>query len=224
MPKVSEAYKKEKKKELIQAAKRVFIRKGYVQTSMQNIMDEAGISRGAMYSYFDNIDHIFMGVLKEDDQKDTQFFEASDNELLWPQIKRWLKMQQDFIENIHESLLQAKAEFFLSSGYIMRREDFPYIAQRYNEMTEAIEEVLVQGERKKEFQLQQPAEAIAGYIISFMNGLMLDTFQLGHERTKVKEQLSILLFSLENVIQPHSANKGMYGYQSRDIWRVSDHK
>ncbi len=52
----------------------MFIRKGYVQTSMQDIMNEAGISRGAMYSYFDNIDHLFMEVLKEDDYDDMQFF------------------------------------------------------------------------------------------------------------------------------------------------------
>lgn len=204
MPKVSEAYRKEKKKKLIQAAKTVFIEKGYVQTSMQDIMNEAAISRGAMYSYFDNIDHVFMEVLKEDDQKDIYFFEASDNELLWPQLKQWVEMQQEAIENIHQSLLQAKAEFFLSSRYVKHAEDFPYISQRYNEMTKSIEEVLNRGEYKKEFQLQQPADGIAKYIISFINGLMLDTFQLGNEQTKVKEQLAILLFSLENAICPQS--------------------
>ncbi|MCT1903666.1 TetR family transcriptional regulator [Oceanobacillus sojae] len=204
MPKVSEAYRKEKKKKLIQAAKTVFIEKGYVQTSMQDIMNEAAISRGAMYSYFDNIDHVFMEVLKEDDQKDIYFFEASDNELLWPQLKQWVEMQQEAIENIHQSLLQAKAEFFLSSRYVKHAEDFPYISQRYNEMTKSIEEVLNRGEYKKEFQLKQPADGIAKYIISFINGLMLDTFQLGNEQTKVKEQLAILLFSLENAICPQS--------------------
>ncbi|MEK4300404.1 TetR family transcriptional regulator [Oceanobacillus sp. FSL W8-0428] len=207
MPKVSEAYKKEKKKKLIQAAKTVFIRKGYVQTSMQDIMNEAGISRGAMYSYFDNIDHLFMEVLKEDDYDDMQFFEASDDELLWPQLKQWFEMQQEAIENTHQSLVQAKAEFFLSSNYVKHAEDFPYISQRYNEMTRLIEEVLNWGVYKKEFQLQQPADTIARYIISFINGLMLDTFQLGNEQTKVKEQLSILLFSLENIVCPHAADK-----------------
>lgn len=202
MPKVSEDYKKEKKRGLAQAAKEVFIQKGYVQTSMQDIMDEAGISRGAMYSYFDNLDHVFMEVLKGDDQKDIRFCEVSNDEPLWLQLKRWLEMQQDVIENIHQSLLQAKAEFFLSLQ--KHKGDFPYISQRYDEMASAIEEVLVQGESKKEFQLQQPAEFIARYIISFLNGLMLDTFQIGHEFTKVREQLSVLVFSLENLVHPNS--------------------
>ena len=42
-PKVSEEYKKERKKELVEIAKKVFIKKGFVHTSMQDIMDKAGI-------------------------------------------------------------------------------------------------------------------------------------------------------------------------------------
>lgn len=34
-PKVSEEYKKERERELIEAAKKVFIEKGFVRTSMQ---------------------------------------------------------------------------------------------------------------------------------------------------------------------------------------------
>ena len=41
-PRVSEEYKQEKKHEILRAARRVFIRKGYTRTVMQDIMDEAG--------------------------------------------------------------------------------------------------------------------------------------------------------------------------------------
>ena len=41
-PIVSEEYKRKKKRELIQAARKVFIERGFVRTSMQDIMDEAG--------------------------------------------------------------------------------------------------------------------------------------------------------------------------------------
>jgi hypothetical protein len=36
---------------------------------------------------------------------------------------------------------------------------------------------------------------------------MLDTFQFGYEQTKVKEQLSILLFTLEKLLNPTSLNE-----------------
>lgn len=203
-PKVSEEYKKERERELIEAAKKVFIEKGFVRTSMQDIMDKAGISRGAMYSYFNNIDHVFIEVLKFDDQKDIQYFVPSDEGPLWPQLKKWVEEQQVYIEAIDQTLLYAKAEFFLSSNYANNKDNFPYIFERYNRTTEAIEEVLNEGMRKGEFTPQQSTRSIARYILSFINGLMLDTFQLGHEQTKVKDQLSILIFSLEKLINPKS--------------------
>lgn len=204
-PIVSDEYKKERERELIEAAKKVFIEKGFVRTSMQDIMDKARISRGALYSYFDNIEHIFIEVLKYDDQKDIQYFVPSDEGPLWPQLKKWVEEQQIYIEAIDQTLLFAKAEFFLSSNYANDKDNFPYISERYNRTTEVIEEVLNDGMRKGEFRPQQSTRSIARYLLSFINGLMLDTFQLGHKQTEVKDQLSILLFSLEKLINPKSA-------------------
>ncbi|MFJ7733986.1 TetR family transcriptional regulator [Lysinibacillus sp. NPDC097231] len=198
-PKVSEEYKQERKKELIKAARSVFIEKGYVHTSMQDIMDKAEISRGAFYSYFDNIDHVFIEVLKFDDDEDVQYFMSSNEGPIWPQLKRWVEEQQYQIESINQTLVYAKAEFFLSSK---NKVNFPYIAERYNQTADAIEKVLIEGVRKGEFKPQQPTRSIAMYLISFINGLMLDSFQLGHEQTNVKDQLSVFLFSLERLINP----------------------
>ena len=36
---------------------------------------------------------------------------------------------------------------------------------------------------------------------------MLDTFQLGHEQTKVEQQFSVLLFTLKILINPQSTNE-----------------
>ncbi|AFL99044.1 transcriptional regulator [Desulfitobacterium dehalogenans ATCC 51507] len=205
-PKVSEDYKKERERELIEAAKKVFIEKGFVRTSMQDIMDKAGISRGALYSYFNNINHVFIEVLKYDDQKDIYYFVTSDESPLWPQLKNWVKEQQIYIEAIDQTLLYAKAEFFLSSKNANNKDNSPYISERYNRTIEAIEEVLNEGMHRGEFRPQQSTRSIARYLLSFINGLMLDTFQLGPEQTKVKDQLSVLLFSLEKLINPKSAN------------------
>lgn len=203
-PKVSEEYKKERERELIEAAKKVFIEKGFVRTSMQDIMDKAGISRGALYSYFNNINHVFIEVLKYDDEKDIQYFVPSEEEPLWPQLKKWIEEQQIYIEAIDQTLVYAKAEFFLSYKYTNNKDNFPYISERYHRITKVIEEVLNEGMRKGEFSPQQSTHSIARYILSFIDGLMLDTFQLGYEQTKVKGQLSVLLFSLEKLINPKS--------------------
>lgn len=201
-PKVSEEYKREKKNELLQAARRVFIRNGYTHTTMQDIMDEAGVSRGALYSYFDNIEHVFMEVLQFDDQQDILLFEPDDPASLWTHITNWIKQQQKNIEMIHQSLLLSKAEFFLSSNYVRNKENFPYITERHQRIAEEIKSVIQKGVEQGEFQPRLPPESIALYLISFLDGLMLNTFQLGSERTNVNEQLTVLLFSLKEMLCP----------------------
>lgn len=74
-PKVSNQYKRNKELEILQSAKNVFIKKGYLKATMQDIIVEAGISRGAIYSYFNNIEHIFEELLKLEDEKDIIYFE-----------------------------------------------------------------------------------------------------------------------------------------------------
>lgn len=201
-PRVSESYKSDKKEELVENAKEVFIEKGFVRTSMQDIMDKAGISRGTLYSYFDNIEHVFLEVLKYDDQKDIQYFELTDEISVWLQLKNWIDKQQLYIKRIDQTLLHARAEFFLSSNYANDTDSFPYVSERYNRIIEAIELALNKGKRKGEFKPQQSTHSIAQYLVTFINGLMLDTFQLGYEQTEVEEQLSVLTLSLKMLIRP----------------------
>lgn len=201
-PKVSETYKQEKKMELLQAARRVFIRKGFIHTTMQDIMNEAGVSRGALYAYFDNIEHVFIEVLQYDDQETIQFFEPDDQSSIWTQLTKWVKQQKTTIEQINQSLLLARSEFFLSSNYVRNKNHFPYIKERYQELAEVIKDVIHKGQETGEFQPQLPSESIALYLISFIDGLMLDTFQLGAERTNVQEQLNVFIFSLKAMLRP----------------------
>ncbi|MGE8203869.1 TetR family transcriptional regulator [Heyndrickxia sp. NPDC080065] len=199
-PRVSEEYKRKKKSELLQAARRVFIEKGYTHVTMQDVMDEANVSRGGLYAYFNHIDHLFMEVLQLDDQDDILFFEPSSEHPLWTQLTNWLRLQQQNIDGIHHSLVRAKAEFFLTSKFTYDKENFPYITERYENLKNAIQNFIQKGIDQEEFFPLLSPEAIALYFISFFDGLMLDTFQLGAEKTKVKTQLIAFEHSLEAML------------------------
>ena len=43
----------ESKKKIIDAAEKLFARKGYANTSVQDVLDEFKISKGGFYHYFD---------------------------------------------------------------------------------------------------------------------------------------------------------------------------
>lgn len=53
MPRTTQAYRDARRREILEAAFRCFARRGFHATTMQEIADEAGLSAGAPYRYFD---------------------------------------------------------------------------------------------------------------------------------------------------------------------------
>ncbi|MFG0212346.1 TetR family transcriptional regulator [Brevibacillus porteri] len=201
-PKVTDEYKTQKKIELLHAAKRVFITKGYTRATMQDVMDEAGVSRGALYAYFDNLEHLYLELLQFEDQQDAQFFTPIAGETSWQQITKWVYKQQVEIEKIEQTLSQANSEFFLSLKDQKKQQSYPYITTRYEKMVDVLTAFFAHGTATGEFKPQLLPEQIARYLISFIDGLMLDTAHLGAEKTKVSEQMEALLFSLRAMLGP----------------------
>ena len=54
----------QKKRYIVEAARKVFMEKGYKQVTMKDIVDACGISRGGLYLYFQNTGEVFEEVLK----------------------------------------------------------------------------------------------------------------------------------------------------------------
>lgn len=55
----------ERKKLILEYAKRLFSRKGYYDTQISDIVDEAKIARGTVYQYFKNKDDIFITLIRD---------------------------------------------------------------------------------------------------------------------------------------------------------------
>jgi AcrR family transcriptional regulator len=51
--------------ELLRAANRLFVRKGFVATSLADIAEEAGLTKGAVYSNFDSKEDLFLALLDD---------------------------------------------------------------------------------------------------------------------------------------------------------------
>ena len=62
MPKVSHEHQELRRNQIIEAAKRCMFRKGFHQTSMQDIVAESGLSPGAIYLYFKSKEEIIRTI------------------------------------------------------------------------------------------------------------------------------------------------------------------
>ncbi|HET7616782.1 MAG TPA: TetR family transcriptional regulator, partial [Bacillales bacterium] len=62
MPKVTQAHIEKRKSEILEAAERVFKRKGFEPATMQDVVEESGMSRGGVYSYFSNTEKMLQAI------------------------------------------------------------------------------------------------------------------------------------------------------------------
>lgn len=56
----------ERKRELIDAAERLFITEGYAQTAISDIVNEVKVSQGTFYYYFDSKEDVLVAVLEKE--------------------------------------------------------------------------------------------------------------------------------------------------------------
>jgi AcrR family transcriptional regulator len=96
MPKVSEAYLEARRQEILDAAIACFTRKGFHQTTMDDICRQAELSPGAVYRYFASKEDIIDAVARENVGSD-----ADD----WPEFARWIEREvaefDDFVKLMH---------------------------------------------------------------------------------------------------------------------------
>jgi len=65
MPKVTHEYRDARRDQILSAARRCFLRDGFHATSMQDLFAEAGLSSGAVYSYFASKDDVITAIAEE---------------------------------------------------------------------------------------------------------------------------------------------------------------
>ena len=69
MPKVSEEHKERRREQILEAAQRVFAHHGYEGATVTRLEGETGLSRGAIFSYFENKEALFVAlVLRSSDR------------------------------------------------------------------------------------------------------------------------------------------------------------
>lgn len=81
MPKVTSEHVEDRRRQIIDAAYRCFARKGFHQTTMRHICAEAGLSAGAIYTYFKGKEEIIEASFAFDYERGLPIFDAAANAL-----------------------------------------------------------------------------------------------------------------------------------------------
>ncbi len=64
MPKVSEEHKQRRREEILEGAQRAFARHGYEGATVARLEEETGLSRGAIFNYYESKEALFVALVK----------------------------------------------------------------------------------------------------------------------------------------------------------------
>ena len=159
--------------QLIDAAATVFARRGFVAASLDEVAEEAGLTKGAVYSNFDSKEDLFEAVLDERfDKPLQQEVEAIEN-IEGTQQQRAMAGARMFIDAV-----QQERELFLLSLerriYLARRpEHSPPLTARYREQLGRVADMIADQSRKWDLPLPLPAAQMAIAVEALSQGIEL---------------------------------------------------
>ncbi|MEY8017852.1 TetR/AcrR family transcriptional regulator [Mycobacterium servetii] len=99
MPKVSPQYRAERRAHILAAARRCFIRDGFHAASMHDLVEEAGMSSGAVYRYFPSKDAVIEAIAADNLQQVVALIVQSIDDGASPQ--RAIATVLDFVTHRH---------------------------------------------------------------------------------------------------------------------------
>lgn len=172
MPKVSQTYKEDKRAQLIAAAERVFLRLGYAHTTIQDVLKEAGVSRGGLYLYFANKAELFEAVLDTYDQRFFGELERmrTDDAPIGPALLQLVNPSSHMDEQ-DRRLVAMVVEYHLEHRDDPLRQD--RIFSRFDRVEGLLIDVLERGVVRGEFHPRLSLTTITRFLIGSQDGLAI---------------------------------------------------
>ena len=159
----------QKKRYIVEAARKVFMEKGYKQVTMKDIVDACGISRGGLYLYFQNTGEVFEEVLKLEQAETDDVFEQNIRKGAMPSdiLALFLKEQKKELLSRGPSLNKAIYEYFFENR-LSPKENL--LKRQFDGAVHVIERLIQAGIQEGEFYCEDPRGA-ARNIMYVLEGL-----------------------------------------------------
>ena len=183
----------QKKKYIIEAARKVFVEKGFARVTMKDIVEACDISRGGLYLYFNNTDEVFLEVLRQEQAsvKDV-FADMEDDATAADILILFFKEQKKEILSGQDALAQATYEFYFKRK-LPKRDDV--VRRRFDSYTRILQRLLEAGVENGEFRCSDCA-GCASNIMYTLEGLKIMSQAIGVTSELVDRQIFYFLKNL----------------------------
>lgn len=184
----------QKRKYILEVARKVFAEKGFKSVTMKDIVDACEISRGGLYLYFESTDQILMEVLQmEADETDDVFTEQIAKEDTAADILTFfLKEQKKELLQSKDNLTVAVYEYFFAHKSTDKNN---MLRRQFDAGVKVIEKLIEAGIASGEFYCEDPKGAAAN-IMYVLEGMKINAQTFGITEKMVDEQLFYIMQGL----------------------------
>ena len=184
----------QKKKYILETARKVFIEKGFKNVTMKDIVEACDISRGGLYLYFGSTREIFQEVLQlEASEADDVFSNNIPEDATAADILAlFLKEQKEELLRKKNNLTMATYEFHFSED-ISRKDNI--LKKQFDSAVKIIQKLIEAGVESGEFYCEDSL-GTARNIMFVLEGLKISSQTIGITQDTVDKELLYLLKGL----------------------------
>ena len=140
--------KEDTKTNIINTAIKLFAEKGFSDTSMSQIANNADVGKGTIYWHFDSKEDLFLSIIREKGQSYFEKVLKLDKSNLKPEevIYQYIKDRIEFIENNYDV-----ARMLINNNDVINREFKEIMQNRHQQMVSVLENTINKGIEKGVF-------------------------------------------------------------------------
>ncbi|MBC8214244.1 MAG: TetR/AcrR family transcriptional regulator [Candidatus Marinimicrobia bacterium] len=178
--------KEERQHQILEAALEVFVKKGYSETRMSDIVDKSGLSKGAIYHYYNSKRDLFLSLIDHWETHTFPDFYSKDDEKSASEILRGFVSEIiDTFQN-RKYVFLAELEFWALSN---RDEEIrSRTKQLYAKILSLFEKVIQKGISDGEFDIIDPKKSALVIMTSLQGVIWFTIFE--HQDFTVEEYLN----------------------------------
>lgn len=184
----------QKKKYILETARKVFMEKGFKKVTMKDIVEACEISRGGLYLYFESTNQIFLEVLKLESQEADDVFSDSITEDATAAdiLILFLKEQKKELLRKKNTLTQAIYEFYFEND-LPKKDNV--LKKQFDSAVKIIEKLIEAGVENGEFYCED-CKGTARNIMFVLEGLKISAQTIGITADAVDREILYILKGL----------------------------
>ena len=199
MARVTQAHLDARREGILEAARNLFLNRGFSAVTMQDIASEAGISAGAIYRYYPSKDELAHAFFEQcvGGGPVTMVRQTAPDASPAERLEKILDAVRElWLENRGEHIV---GELQTSLAAIRQRDDIGQLVHNAREqLYEALIEIIEEGQRVGDFDPALDPRALAMSLTAFVTGIGLIAVEAGEER--LEQQLDPMFEILKKIL------------------------